>query len=187
MKLVALVALVAAAMALSAHATSSARRSGCAWGALAWKHGCLVDGHSLSARTGDLRKFGLGVFPAWGAGPAWPAFDPPQQTLDEPFEFGPQPEYADWGVRKVMWAVDPRYAGPVLVRGRQLDGPNEIRFENGSPGFTDEQRLHPPAELRLVGGDVHPAATRVRAVGCYGYQLDGIGFSPVIVFRAVAV
>jgi len=83
-----------------------------------------------------------------------------------------------------MWSVDPRYVGPVLVRGRQLDGPNEIRFENGSPGFTDEQRLHPARELRLLGGYVHPATTRVRALGCYAWQIDGIGFSRRIVFVA---
>jgi hypothetical protein len=28
-----------------------------------------------------------------------------------------------WGGQKVLWAVDPTVDGPVLVRGRQLDGP----------------------------------------------------------------
>lgn len=31
----------------------------------------------------------------------------------------------------VLWFVYPGYSGPVLVRGRQLDGPNELRFERG--------------------------------------------------------
>jgi hypothetical protein len=89
-------------------------------------------------------------------------------------------------VQKVMWSIDPRYVGPVLVRGRQVDGANELRFENGSPGFTEEQRLHPATELRLVGGYTHPAVTRARQVGCYAYQADGIGFSRTIVFTITA-
>jgi hypothetical protein len=140
----------------------------------------------VSVRTGTLARMGLGVFPAWGPGPAYPAFDPPHAEIAQVFEFGPQPEYADWGIEKVMWAVDPRYVGPVLVRGRQLDGANELRFENGSPGFTREQTLHPAAELRLVGGYVHPAVTRARSAGCYGYQIDGVGFSRTIVFTITA-
>jgi len=136
----------------------------------------------VSARTGTLAKVGLSVFPAWGAGPAYPAFDPPHAEIAQVFAFGPEPEYAEWGIEKVMWAVDPRYVGPVLIRGRQLDGPNDLRFENGSPGFTREQTLHPAAELRLVGGFVHPAVTRARQPGCYAYQADGLGFSRTIVF-----
>lgn len=140
----------------------------------------------VSARTGDLAKEGLGGFPAWGAGPAYPAFDPPHSEIQQTYKFGPEPEYAEWGVEKVIWGVDPRYVGPVLVRGRQLDGPNELRFENGSPGFTREQTLHPATELRLVGGYGHPAVTRSRQLGCYAYQADGIGFSRTIVFAIVA-
>jgi hypothetical protein len=140
----------------------------------------------VSARSGTLAKFGLAPFPAWGAGPAYPAFDPPHADIQQPFQFGPEPEYKEWGIEKVMWAVDKRYVGPVLVRGRQLDGSNELRFENGSPGFTREQTLHPPAELRLVGGFVHPAVTRARQAGCYAYQADGIGFSGTIVFTITA-
>jgi hypothetical protein len=140
----------------------------------------------VTARSGTLAKFGLDPFPAWGAGPAYPAFDPPHGNIQQPFQFGPEPEYKEWGIEKVMWAVDKRYVGPVLVRGRQLDGANELRFENGSPGFTREQTLHPAAELRLIGGFVHPAVTRARQAGCYAYQADGIGFSRTIVFTITA-
>lgn len=141
----------------------------------------------VSARTGGLTMFGLGGIAAWGPGPAWPVLGGVPSIDAVPFEFANAgPEYAEWGVRKAMWAIDPRYVGPTLVRGRQLDGPNAVRFENGSPGFTEAQRLNPPFELRFVGGYVRPAVTRVRALGCYAYQADGIGFSRQIVFRAVA-
>lgn len=140
----------------------------------------------VSVRTGSLGAFGLGGIAAWGSGPAWPVLGG-VPSLDVPFEFASAgPEYAEWGVRKAMWAIDPRYVGPTLVRGHQLDGPNEVRFENGSPGFTEAKRLHPATELRFVGGYVRPAVTRVRALGCYAWQVDGVGFTRTIVFRAVS-
>jgi hypothetical protein len=137
----------------------------------------------LAPRTRGLP--GYPTQPAWGPGPAWPfiggVYDAPRLDL----EFTAGPPYDEWGVRKVMWSIDPRYHGAVLVRGRQLDGPNELRFESGEPGFTEEGRLNPQTELRLVGGYVHPAVTRVREPGCYAWQVDGIGFSHRIVFEAV--
>lgn len=140
----------------------------------------------VTASTGDLTRVGLGGFIAWGVGPAWPILGG-LESLDVPFGFASDgPEYAEWGVRKAMWGIDPRYVGPTLVRGHQLDGPDELRFENGSPGFTEEQRLHPATELRFVGGYIRPAVTRARTLGCYAYQVDGLGFSRRIVFRAVA-
>jgi hypothetical protein len=72
------------------------------------------------------------------------------------------------------------------VRGRQLDGDDVLKFEKGEPGFSDYTRSHPTTELHESGGYVHPSVTRVRTLGCYAYQVDGIGFSYSIVFRAVA-
>jgi hypothetical protein len=106
-------------------------------------------------------------------------------TLDVPIEYD-SGTYAEWGIRKAMWAIDPRYVGPVLVRGRQVDGGDLLRFESGEPGFTPESARDPAYELRLAGGYVHPAVTRVRTLGCYAYQFDGLGFSRTVVFRAVA-
>jgi hypothetical protein len=79
---------------------------------------------------------------------------------------------------KVLWIVDPIYGGPVLIRGRQLDGPNELRFDNGA--------LPPRAIKILPAARVRdrPSYTRVRGPGCYAYQVDGLGFSYVIIFEA---
>jgi hypothetical protein len=52
-----------------------------------------------------------------------------------------------------------RYAARALVRGYQLDGPNEVRFDT-------------------------PSLTRLRAPGCYAYQVDGRTFSYVVIFEA---
>lgn len=90
----------------------------------------------------------------------------------------------EWGFSKVLWVSSPDYDGPALIRGYQIDGTNELRFERGAD---------PPAELRLPeeGGSAPagwrnwPSHTRVRAPGCYAYQIDGLDFTEVIVFQAV--
>ena len=123
---------------------------------------------------------------ALGPGPAYPLGLLRVTTLS--FTYPVQPSQiwypSNWSGNKVLWTVAPRYRGPVLIRGRQLDGPNLVRFDNGS---------FPPAELRLPSGGVtsangfrdRPSFTRLRAPGCYAWQLDGTTFSQVIVFRAV--
>lgn len=81
---------------------------------------------------------------------------------------------SEWGGQKVMWKV--RYGtGRVLIRGRRLDGPEEIRFEGG---------LIPARERRYTSGGSHPSFTRLRAAGCYGYQIDTPRSSYVLVFEA---
>lgn len=93
------------------------------------------------------------------------------------------PPYLGWAGTKVLWRV-PRYAGAVLIRGRQLDGPNAVGFDTG-PNWT--RRVHP--EIKLVGpeDDLHPAATFVPAPGCYAYQVDTFKSSYLIVFEATFV
>jgi hypothetical protein len=129
-----------------------------------------------------------GHVPAWGAGPAYPVLPELDGGPLVAFELPPPPGFGpEWGVAKTLWFTARSYRGRVLVRGAQLDGPNDVRFEDGRPGFTADKDLHPASELRLAddaGG--HPATTRLRAPGCYAYQLDGWRFSRLLVFRAVA-
>ena len=81
----------------------------------------------------------------------------------------------------------PAYRGPVLVRGLRLDRAYRVRFDQGNV---------PRRELRIGSeetvswpGQPHgsrgkPSYTRLRAAGCYAYQIDGTTFSRVVVFRA---
>jgi hypothetical protein len=104
----------------------------------------------------------------------------------------------DWGGARVIWAISLDYGGPVLIRGSQLDGPNPLRFNGGSaePGHLADlgaAALLPDLTLTpAFGEDGIPWSgaqtdTRLRAPGCYAYQVDGVGFSEVIVFEAVQV
>jgi hypothetical protein len=125
--------------------------------------------------TGSLGAYGA---PAFGPGPAYPTLDLRDGHAALTYLVGWGLE--GWDGNKVLWTV-PRYRGPYIVRGRQLDGPGVLRFDQG-PQWTD--KLH--NELRLVGpyADLNPAATFLRAPGCYAYQVDGRGFSYQIVFEA---
>ena len=134
---------------------------------------------------GDLSRFQGLNGPAWGRGPAYPGL--PERDGKPTLEFVYPPsaksEFAGsrWSGQKVMWILNPAYHGRILIRGRQLDGPNELRFERG---------LVPPREKRVVSGGLvvgFASFTRLRADGCYGYQIDGKSFSRVIVFEATQV
>lgn len=100
-----------------------------------------------------------------------------------------------WGGQSVFWAIRPEAYGPVLVRGRQVDGPNALRFNGGVDqqnyvGSWSAAPLLP--ELRLLGS--YDAVSwfywgsfmRLSAPGCYAYQVDGLTFSYVFIFQAVS-
>lgn len=125
--------------------------------------------------------------PLFGPGPAYPLLlDRATATIE--FAWPPtNPQWAasGWSGTKTLWVVDRKYQGRVLVRGRQLDGQNALRFEDGRPAFTRESALRPSPELRIEEGSTdQPSATRVRAEGCYAFQVDGESFSYLITFKA---
>lgn len=130
-----------------------------------------------------------GVRSLRGRGPAYPTLTGSKQSLEFVYPPPRQSEFygSRWSGNKVLWWASGRYHGPVLIRGRQLDGPYLLRFDGG---------VVPPTEIRIRPGPGYgpskgargqPSFTRVRVTGCYGYQIDGIGFSRVIVFRAVQI
>ena len=133
-------------------------------------------------RTARLSRIGF-VGTAWGEGPAYPGgldegAGKPVLRFHDPIP--PESGFygSAWFGAKVLWMVDAIYTGPVLVRGLQLDGPNELRFDDG---------MLPPRTLKILRAPSprgRASYTRVRAPGCYAYQVDGLGFSYAIVFDA---
>lgn len=98
---------------------------------------------------------------------------------------------SDWGGQKVIWAVDPNYSGPLLLRGAQIDGRKQLRFDHylGAIGYAgDAGDGKPYVELAYPEGGpglrTYPSAVRLQGPGCYVIQVDGIGFTSKIVFRA---
>jgi hypothetical protein len=84
------------------------------------------------------------------------------------------------------WDAPTPLGGPVLIRGHRLGAPQDrIRFQDGQRQPRLAHVLD-PATAYPAGpqGGSWWRATRLRAgSGCYGLQLDGRGFSEVLVVR----
>ncbi len=104
-----------------------------------------------------------------------------------------------WYWNKVVWTRDPQYTGPIVIRGRQLNGPESLRFQRMGDGRPAPElahsSLHFPAYTTGNRLDTQGSGwweelftwVVVRAPGCYGVQIDGVGFSTVIVFTVPAL
>jgi hypothetical protein len=130
--------------------------------------------------SGDLSALAPGsAGTAFGRGPVYPVLAGAFERAVILFRYPPPRNSIDygsmWSGQKVMWVLAHPFRGPTLVRGRQLDGPHELRFESG---------LVPRRERRLRGSGGNPSSTRLRAPGCYAYQIDGLRFSYRVVFEA---
>lgn len=91
-----------------------------------------------------------------------------------------------WGGQRTYWVVPPGFKGQVLVRGRQVGGANAVGFGNGVLPNRELDLTAPTDTIFSASGGwaYATAITRVRAPGCYAFQVDGATFSLVIVFRA---
>jgi hypothetical protein len=123
------------------------------------------------------------AFIGQGAGPLYPLDAYPALKVIPGGRKG-QPWFPSaWGGREMRWAARPSFSGPVLIRGRRLGGGARVAFGPGQA---------PAIELRVDvprrGAHSWWTATtytRVKAPGCYAWQIDGRRFSRVVVFRAV--
>src|SRR5919201_1183618 len=110
-----------------------------------------------------------------GRGPVYPALPSAFLMASRDQQYG-----GPWFGEKVFWYVLPSYRGPILIRGRRLDGPEVMRFNAGKL---------PKPELRIAPGETVfwsgqpagsrgvPSGVRVIAPGCYAFQIDGTSFS----------
>jgi hypothetical protein len=117
-----------------------------------------------------------------GRGPVYPATGPMSELT-----VTPDPQYGGpWLSTKLFWYVRPRYHGPVLIRGRQLDGPHMLGF-NGGALPRREIHIHINETVAWDGQPLRsrgvPSSIRALVPGCYGVQIDGTRFSRVVVFR----
>jgi hypothetical protein len=166
--------------------------------------------------------------PALGAGGACPATQSHQDLhpivqggkgKGPGFGFGPGPAYLSGvvvlypgGFDNEVWLIEPAYTGPVLVRGRQMNGNHVVTFQQpitfpdsglSSPGSPPPGQpdttvtiegaaipFYPELDLPAMSATDAPgywrmffARTHIDAAGCYAFQIDGANFSVVIVFQ----
>jgi hypothetical protein len=95
-------------------------------------------------------------------------------------------EESGWFFVKILWLETPG-TGPILVRGHQLDGSKQLGFGPG-PAPTPELLLEASDAVGVSnespGWNSFVAYTRVRAPGCYAYQVDTGSGSETITFEA---
>jgi hypothetical protein len=117
-----------------------------------------------------------------GSGPTYPDGFDASSTLPPA---SPVFRLARWKGYKTSFLTSPSYQGPLLIRGHQLNGPYWVGFEVGARPLAEL----PTPSVRDVYANPHEwrfgptTETRIRAPGCYAYQIDGTTFSEVVVFR----
>jgi hypothetical protein len=123
----------------------------------------------------------------FGRGPAYfPLTFHDRQSEDAVFSLDEVP-HSDSSYRvKTPWVSKPKYEGPILIRGRQLDGTGEHKL-----GFsTDPSGGHEQLQLTGYGG---PDSTLwgfwianmwVPGPGCYGVQIDTMPGTDIVIFKA---
>jgi len=92
-----------------------------------------------------------------------------------------------WLAFKTLWFSAPKYRGPYAIRAERLDGAGSIEF-GGQPKLGP--LVVPPGPTPNSFDDGYrtvPGQTWVRTAGCYGWQIDGLTFSTVMVVKVNAL
>lgn len=85
-----------------------------------------------------------------------------------------------FALHKTLWAIAPRYSGPILIRGWSLTTRTRLRF---AQQLKLELRL-PAAQESTSSWRYAPTYTGIPAVGCYVFQIDGLNFTKLLTFHA---
>lgn len=88
-----------------------------------------------------------------------------------------------WDNLKTHFFSIPAYQGPFLVRAKRLDRPGPIRLGGGPSQTAPLVVPRGPTPNGTNGWREISYFTFVKAPGCYGWQVDGLTFSDVIVAR----
>lgn len=128
---------------------------------------------SKSGRAAPAASFTL------GSGPAYPVLGSRRGIAS----LADDPRRGDLFLHKTLWAVAPRYRGQLLVRGGRIDRPGRLRFHLGGP-IQHELRVPPVPAWETARWRYLPSATAVSGAGCYAFQVDGLGFSRILLWEA---
>lgn len=94
--------------------------------------------------------------------------------------------YPGWLGLKTHFFSVPSYQGPFLVRAARLDGPGLVRL-GATPAQSAPLVVPPgPTVNGSAGWREVPYFTFMAAPGCYGWQIDGLKFSEMIVIRLLS-
>jgi hypothetical protein len=131
--------------------------------------------------------------PALGRGPVYAIGAWPSSTFT--FEYPPPPSSpfagTGWGATKTLWVARRSYGGPIVISGRQIDGPHQVRFSLDNAKLVDRLAFKAGSSLATSRGGEQwrqfPSLTALQAAGCYAFTVKGSTFTRRIVFRAKSV
>jgi hypothetical protein len=140
-----------------------------------------------------LHKVSPAFGPALGSGPVYAIGAWPGSTFT--FEYPPPPGSpfagTGWGVTKTLWIARKSYQGPIVISGRQIDGPHGVRFALAPGKLVDRLVFEAGSSIaKSRGGErwrQFPSSTALQARGCYAFTVRGSTFRRRIVFRARSV
>ena len=85
---------------------------------------------------------------------------------------------------KTDWIVMPGYQGPVVIRAEAVGHRGVVRFSlDGPPNLGPLVIPSGPTANDIDSWRAAPGETWLTGSGCYAWQVDGLTFSNVIVFR----
>ena len=87
---------------------------------------------------------------------------------------------------KTPWVARYDFSGPILIRGRQIDGNGKLRFSAAGPKLQDKFALVAPNRGADSEWSFWPAEMSIPHAGCYAIQIDTLIGSEVVVFEADA-
>ena len=88
---------------------------------------------------------------------------------------------------KTPWVSRPDYDGPILIRGRRLDGKGTLRFGVGGSKVEEDLKLTAPNRTDPTHWSFWPSSMYVPGPGCYGVQVDTPGGTDIVIFSAAPV
>ncbi len=188
-RLVVIVSLAALAVSyVMLHSTTSPRRSASLlsrplhFPSLAPNGACPVS----SGSTVDNSSF-VGV--ALGSGPVRVLLADRGDILRGRVDLGSS-QAPGWSALQTLWFAAPGYDGPFVVRAARLGtrGPIEVKADQTGlgPGRGALLVATGPTANTQDGYRTIPGSTWVRSPGCYAWQVDGHGFSEIIVANTFA-
>jgi hypothetical protein len=90
-----------------------------------------------------------------------------------------------WFAMENVWLSLPSYQGPVVVRGKRLDGSGTLAFGGSRPAESAFAVPPGPNPNGANGYRFPPGSVWVTAPGCYGLQIDGTTFSETVILEAL--
>jgi hypothetical protein len=89
-----------------------------------------------------------------------------------------------WLTLKTDWMVIPDYQGPLVVRAGPVGHQGQVAYSFDTPRVAGPLVIPPGPTLNGEDGWRYaPSETWLSSPGCYAWQVDGLTFSYVIVFR----